>query len=108
MATFSQWQPGGGYRYYQVSGYFVPLGDDFPNPALPHATKLGVPSIECGRELPAAARASGEGELAEGVIVPMSTSRLGQLLPTASTPLVWALVGAGAMGLAWLFWGRRA
>jgi len=106
MAVFSQWQPGGGYRYYEARGYFVPIGDDLPNPVLPRATKLGVPSIECGRPIPGAARPSGDGMAPQGTIVPMSTSRLGQLLPTAATPLVWAALGAGAVGLLWLVWGR--
>ena len=101
MVTFSRWRPDGGYDYYEADGYTAPLGDDLPEPALPLATKLGVPSIEAGHRLPMGARYVGEGEQALGVIAPMQTSRLGATLPSCASPLPWLLVGAGAVGVVW-------
>jgi hypothetical protein len=101
VVELSQWQPDGGYVYYEAQGYTTPLGDDLPNPAMPQPTKLGVPSIEAGHALPRRARRVGEGDMPRGVLVPMDTSRLGAVLPTCGSPLLWALGGAAAVGLIW-------
>jgi hypothetical protein len=100
MVIFSRWQPDGGYDYYEVSGYTAPLGDDLPNPPLPAATELGVPSVEAGHRIPVGARHVGEGELPRGVVAPMDTSRLGQLLPVCVPPFLWVLLAAGTGALA--------
>lgn len=107
MAEFSRWHPAGGYDYFEAPGFLVPLGDDLPDPSLPRATKLGVPSGEVGRAMPAMAMASGSGDSARGTIVPMNTSRLGQLMSTDGSPVLWLAVGAGVVGTAWWLSRRR-
>jgi len=107
MVTFSRWMPDGGYSHYEAPGYTAPLGDDLPDPALPMATKLGVPSIEAGHRIPMGARYVGEGESAIGVIAPMETSRLGATLPSCASPLPWLLAGGALVGVVWLLTSRR-
>jgi hypothetical protein len=97
----SQWKADGGYRYYEAAGYSAPIGDDVPNAQLPSAEELGVPSLEAGHALPAGAVFVGEGETAQGVIVPVNLSTIGALLPSGSPPWFWAIGGALVVALAW-------
>lgn len=107
MVVLSQWQPDGGYIYYEADRYTTPLGDDLPDPVMPEPTQLGVPSLETGHPLPRRSRRVGEGDMPRGVIVPMDTSRLGEMLPMCGSPLLWALGGAAVVGVIWLaFKGR--
>lgn len=108
MAEFSRWHPAGGYDYFEAPGFLVPLGDDLPDPKLPQTTKLGVPSGECGRELPLGAQASGSGELPRGTVVPTNRSRLGQLMSTGPGPLFWMGLGGAAVALLWWLKGARS
>jgi len=106
MVTYSRWNPGGGYSYYEVSGYSAPLGDDLPNPVLPTATRFGVPSVEVGHPVPRNARMAGHGDEARGVLSPMDTSRLGQTIPACGSPVNWLLAGAAIVGGIWLIVSR--
>ena len=106
MVSFSQWRPDGGYDYYESDKFVAPLGDDLPNPRLPAPTEIGVPSVEVGHPLPRGARHTGEGETPIGIIAPMDTSRLNMVLPAQLSPLTWIALGAGLVGVAWLFHAR--
>lgn len=99
---YSRWRPDGGYDYFESNG-MVPLGDDLPDPVLPPATQLGVPSNEVGHKLPALARRVGQGDLPQGIVVPMDTSRLpvSGLLGNDSSGM-YLFVGAAAMGVVWI------
>jgi hypothetical protein len=102
VITFSQWRPDGGWTYFEVADRIAPIGDDLPNPVMPAATKLGVPSVEVGQPMPSGAVRIGEGELPVGVVTPMDTSRLGQTLAAYRAPWMWFIAGAGVVGVIWL------
>lgn len=95
---YSRWDPAtGNYDYYEALDR-IGLNDDLPIPALPLATKLGVPSVECGRPLPRGARHIGSGESARGSIVPpasvqLAASLTGTLAPWLGNP--WVMLTAG-------------
>lgn len=95
---YSQWQPEGGYRYYEVAGGH-PIGDDF-KVQLPAPIKdIGVPSHDVGQRLPPNARYAGEGEIPRGVITPMSRKNLplsGTSPITEMNPTVLVALGIGA------------
>lgn len=78
---FSQWQPDGGYVYYE-SEVRHPIGDDLPVRMPAEINGIGVPSQDVGVALPADARAVGSGDVPRGLITPMSRSHfktLGQV-----------------------------
>lgn len=107
MLTYSQWQPDGGYDYYEAN-QVAPLGDDLSVPALQVVNGIGVPSVEAGRPIPRGARHIGDGELPIGVIAPMDTSRIGAVSFLADMPPWLAFMsGAAAIGFVWLVWGRE-
>lgn len=69
---FSQWQPDGGYVYYE-SEQRHPLGDDLPEIELPSPVReLGIPAQDAGYPLPQDARRVGEGDAPVGVMTPMA------------------------------------
>lgn len=90
------------------------LNDDLPTPNLPKATKIGVPSIESGRPVPAGAVVAGEGEIAIGLVAPVDESRIVRRLrslagidtPT-SPPVLWMLAGAAGAALLWCVLRKR-
>jgi hypothetical protein len=78
---FSQWQPDGGYVYYE-SSVRHPIGDDIPVRLPPEINGIGVPSQDAGVPLPLDAVAVGSGDVPRGLITPMSRSHfktLGQV-----------------------------
>lgn len=97
---YSRWDPAtGAYDYYE-SADRIGLNDDLPIPKMPAPTKLGVPSVECGRPLPRGARHIGSGENARGSIVPPATVQLaasltGTLGPWLGNP--WVMLTAGLL-----------
>lgn len=61
-------QQRGLYRYFE-DGRPLAVNADLPVPSHPAATKVGVPSLEAARPMPARARAAGEGWHARGIVV---------------------------------------
>ena len=107
MLTYSQWQPDGGYDYYETQ-QTAPLGDDLSTPRLGVVNGLGVPSTEAGRPIPAGAVYVGEGDVPVGVVAPMDTSRLGAVsFLSEVSPWVAFMSGAAVVGVIWLVWGRE-
>lgn len=80
MVTYSRWDPSAGlYEYFEAAAR-PGINDDLPVPKLPKATKLGVPSVECGRPLPSGSALVGSGERPVGFITP--PGRVGQISGT--------------------------
>ena len=103
---YSEWQPSGGYRYYEaVSG--VPINDDQPVPRLGAGNEIGVSSLVAGRTVPRGATVVGEGYQAVGMIAP--TARHGHLAGTdmtrANTAAVYGILGLGLVAVA-IIWTR--
>lgn len=66
----SQWQPGGGYKYYESAGQH-PIGDDLPDIRRVHLDNpIGIPSYDVGQPLPRGARQVGSGKTPNGVMAP--------------------------------------
>jgi hypothetical protein len=73
---YSRWRPDvGGYDYFE-DARTLNLNDDLDTPSLPRGTPLGVPSIECGRPIPADAVHAGEGDVVIGVVSPVDPAKL--------------------------------
>jgi len=73
---YSRWRPeGDGYDYFDVDEV-VNINDDLPTPDLREAGRLGVPSIEAGRPIPAGASWVGNGDDAIGLVAPVDSRRL--------------------------------
>ena len=71
-AIFSVPRKGGGYVYYRSPPGVAPgLGDNWPDPSMPHPNKIGVASITVGRPLPRGSVRIGEGDEAIGSITPL-------------------------------------
>jgi len=112
---YSRWRPDdGGYDYF-VTSDAPNINDDLPSPALPVATKIGVPSIEAGRLIPQGASPAGHGELAVGVVAPVDPSRIVRRVRSLagidvfSTPVMpWILGGAAAVAIAWCVFRKEA
>lgn len=69
---YSQWQPDGGYDYYESEARH-PIGDDMPVASMPApAGGIGVPAQDAGYPLPSDARYVGSGDAPVGIITPMS------------------------------------
>lgn len=69
---FSQWQPDGGYKYFDSSKRF-PIGDDVPVARMPAASGgIGVPAQDVGYPLPPDAQLIGEGDMPQGIMAPMA------------------------------------
>lgn len=67
---FSQWNPDGGYRYFETAQRH-PIGDEVPAKVPATINGIGVPSHDTGVTLPKGARYVGEGDEPIGVITPM-------------------------------------
>jgi hypothetical protein len=69
---YSRWQPDtGGYEYFEAPSTSVNINDDLPEPTLRPADRIGVPSIEAGRDLPPDAVLVGVGPEPVGLIAPV-------------------------------------
>jgi hypothetical protein len=69
---FSQWQPDGGYKYFESSRR-LPIGDDVPGVELPEPSGgIGVPAQDAGYPLPSDATFIGEGDEPKGIMAPMA------------------------------------
>jgi hypothetical protein len=110
---YSRWRPDeGGYDYFAVD-LTQNINDDLPAPELESATKIGVPSIEAGRPIPAGARKVGSGDEALGLMAPVDANRivrrtrsLGALtLPEGVSPWLFAAAGVGVVAI--VFWIRK-
>lgn len=66
---YSCFDPQTGLYDYHQDDRTIPINGDLPVPRLPHATQLGVASIEAGRPLPSGARPVGRGWHAKGQVV---------------------------------------
>lgn len=107
MVTYSRWDPSAGVYDYFEAEQRPGLNDDLPVPKLPKKTKLGVPSVECGRPLPSGAIEVGSGERAVGFITrPAPVEQLSGV--SAATASAWLTVAAalGAGALAGYYLGR--
>lgn len=111
---YSRFDPvDGRYDYFEGGGPLAAINDDLPTPHMPppvggKGSQIGLPSVECGREVPSGATHVGRGEWAEGHVTPPSHVRLAG----TETNRPWQfevlsfLAGAGAIGLVWL-WSRK-
>lgn len=92
-------QDSGHYHYFQ-DDLQIPVNGDLPVPVLPPiAGKIGVPALQAGRPLPAAAKHVGSGQMARGILVECgrSGSLSGDSTPSGMPPLwKWGV----ALGLA--------
>lgn len=74
--VYSRWRPdSGGYDYFE-SSYRQNINDDLPAPELTLASKIGVPSIEAGRPIPAGSQPAGSGDEPIGLIAPVDSRRI--------------------------------
>ena len=111
---YSRWRPDtGGYDYLETSGT-QNINDDLPTPELPKATKIGVPSIEAGRPVPAGAQKVGEGDVAVGLVAPVDESRivrrtrsLAGVDGAPSSAVLWFAAGAAGAALLWYVAKKR-
>jgi hypothetical protein len=111
---YSRWKPDtGGFEYLEVPGS-LNINDDLPTPELRPATKIGVPSIEAGRPVPAGAQVIGEGDAAVGVIAPVDRARivrrtrsLAGLDGGPSSTVLWFAAGAAGVALLWYVAKKR-
>jgi hypothetical protein len=111
---YSRWKPDtGGYEYLEVPGGHN-INDDLPTPELRPATKIGVPSIEAGRPVPAGAQVIGEGDEAVGVIAPVDPARivrrtrsLAGLDVGSSSTVLWVAAGVTGVALLWYIAKKR-
>jgi hypothetical protein len=109
---YSRWDPvSGEYDLFEAPMPLAALNDDLPVPSMPpqvagNGGKIGVPSVECGRVLPAGAKHIGRSEFAEGSITPPQHVKLGATESAASGfkfDLFSFFAGAAAIGVVWLF-----
>jgi hypothetical protein len=69
---FSEWQPDGGYAYYE-SADRLPIGDDVPVMQMPPASGgIGVPVQDVGYPIPKNAKYVGSGDEPVGLMAPMA------------------------------------
>jgi len=69
---FSQWQPDGGYQYFE-SAKRLPIGDDVPVAKMPAPSGgIGIPAQDVGYPLPPDARYVGDGDSPKGLMAPMA------------------------------------
>lgn len=112
---YSRWKPDtGGYEYLEAPGTHN-INDDLPAPQLRAASKIGVPSIEAGRPIPAGARRVGEGDVAVGLVAPVDESRIVRRTRSLAGFMgddpasAWLWIGGAAAGAALLWYvARRA
>lgn len=83
---FSQWQPQGGYKYFETDRQH-PIGDDLPNVRMPSVSGgIGIPAQDVGFPIPSDAEFVGEGDHPIGIMAPMSRAGY-RSLGQASTKL---------------------
>lgn len=83
---FSQWQPDGGYRYYETD-HVHPIGDELPEVRMPAPSgNIGVPAQDAGFPIPSGAAYVGEGDHPVGIMAPMARNK-GRALGQAQTKL---------------------
>lgn len=118
-AIFSVPRKGGGYVYYQAPEGVAPgLGDNWPDPVMPHPNPLGVASTAIGRVLPPGSVRIGEGDQARGSITPLPGQ--GGTIPGLDASLGdvsmedmmsgdarWLIFAAVALGAAYIFGRSR-
>jgi len=77
---YSVWNPSGYYYLYENKTEHT-IGNDLPIPRLPTPNNpIGIPAIECGRNLPANSRMVAKTDIPIGIIVnPKTNSALGAL-----------------------------
>ncbi len=106
---FSRWQPdSGGYEYLEAPGS-QNINDDLPAPDLKPASKIGVPSIEAGRAIPAGAQIVGEGADAIGIVAPVDPERIVRRTRSlagfgdgiTSSPMLWGAAAVAGVALLW-------
>lgn len=69
---FSQWQPHGGYKYFETDQQH-PIGDDMPDVKMPKEEGgIGVPAQDVGYPIPRGAVFVGEGDQPIGTMSPMA------------------------------------
>ena len=108
---YSRWRPTiGGYDYFKSGEREIPLGNDLPIPSLPRGTKIGVASVEAGRDIPAGAQPAGSGALAVGLIAP--TKKAGFLsglgvLATSTIPSSYLWLATGIVSGWAIFKAKR-
>jgi len=97
---YSQWQPGGGYKYFETTGQH-PIGDDLPDIRSRATNPIGIPSFEVGQPIPARSRFVGSGDTPIGVIAPTAkvrSSLAGGTFDVQNTDhIVLFLVGVGLL-----------
>lgn len=105
---YSRWSPTDGQYDYYEAPMLQGLNDDLPEPRLPAPTELGVPSVECGRPMPAGARHTGRGELPKGLIThPAGIELFGALGLTIDRIAVgWFFAGVAASAITYWVWRR--
>jgi hypothetical protein len=82
---FSQWQPDGGYDYYEADVHH-PIGDDLPIVRMPSViNEIGVAAQDVGRKIPKGAEYVGSGVEPQGVMAPMSRRKVPGLSGTLSS-----------------------
>ena len=107
MAIYSQPLPQGGYRLFESLGQHS-LGDDLPTPAMPPSEKVGCPSVECGRSLPASVRLLEESDTPSGLVTPIAGAPLGdETASGAGSSGLWIGVACGAGVVATLWYLSR-
>lgn len=110
MSTYSRFDPVSGlYDYFESSEQLAAINDDLPVPAMPEATEIGVPSVECGRPMVDGATHVGRGELAKGHVAPPDFVKLSGVgvVEAATSGIVAFLTGAASVAVLWLLFGRR-
>ena len=95
-------QKSGLYDYY-ADATELAINADLPVPQLPSvAGKIGVPSIDAGRPLPAGARPVGRGWHARGIVVSCGRGSQGLgAVPSVSGAIDWVTAG----GWKWILGG---
>jgi len=108
---YSRWDPTTGLYDYFESSERVGINDDLPVPKMPSApSPIGVPSVECGREMPPDAVHIGQGEHARGLIAPPPGVALmeTEVDKARESAAAWFLAGVGAtLGFVWMWMMSR-
>ena len=109
---YSRWDPTTGLYDYFESSERVGINDDLPVPKMPSApSPIGVPSVECGREMPPDAVHIGQGEQARGLIAPPPGVALMESTSddkSRESAAAWFLAGVGAtLGFVWMWMMSR-
>ena len=103
---YSQWQPSGGYVYFEIAGK-VPINDDQEVPRLKTKSKIGVSSLVAGRAIPAGAEIVGEGDQPVGLMAPVA--REGHLSGSdyaeRNVVALYSILGVGLIAVAFM-WTR--